>query len=328
MKADGKTTVMTDRGTTRDIMICVFDTYERYRDDCAAFAERFRRETLTETARAIFDYVTASLRYVEDPLGKQFVKTPARLYAMKRGDCKSFTIFVNSMLWCLGWKPGFRFTSYQQGGDYTHVYTVVHDTDGSEMVIDTVAWLQKKLPFGTEAKYIKKYDMYTQIARMSGISGEGLDIINDKLADLQFDPDDAQKKINAYIQSSETKSLPLKNGDAIKSVKVKKDGTGVMNMLNGDQLNMTASFTKQMVDVVNSIPIREWAFRENPIYNQLNAYMLEQSRIRNAAATARYSALADMGKGSYTPVIIACVALAAIALLKGNNSNNHKHRRR
>lgn len=339
MQPEFKDTILYEKGYTVDICNSLVYIYKKYRDlyDDTAFHEQFRASTLAETGRRIFDYVVRNFTYREDPSGQQRIKTPARLLYLKVGDCKSFSLFVNTMLWRLGWKPYFRFACYNTSGEYTHVYTVVYDRSGQPLVIDTVAYLQKNMPYGSEARYIKKIDMETTqiscLSGFSGIAGDGADMINDWLAGKTAELDAEWAKtiengINRYIESSNTGSVDMGGGTKVKKVKVNRDGSSILETIDGTELTAVASFTKSMVDAVNSIPIENFSSRENPIYGQLNSYLNEQSRIKNQTLQKRYEMLGQRRETSYMPLILAGAFLLALVVLKGDSNNGHKKRRR
>jgi hypothetical protein len=83
----------------------------------------------------------------------QWIKTPARLLADRVGDCKSFTIFVISVLERLNVKYKIRFTSYDPDDPTpTHVYPIAL-LGNEEIIIDTV-WTH----FDSEKPYSFKKD--------------------------------------------------------------------------------------------------------------------------------------------------------------------------
>ena len=169
---DNKKTVIKQKGTTDDIIKSVVSVYNESYQQAADFAQSFKGATIRNTAANIADFVVNNFNYKVDPEGEQWVRTPARLYADREADCKSFSIFVCSCLSCLGIKNGFRFVSYTPDKQITHVYSYAVDEDGNKFIIDTVAQIQKGLQPFEEIKYKSKKDVmnsYTKISKLSGV---------------------------------------------------------------------------------------------------------------------------------------------------------------
>lgn len=155
-------------GFTGDIIDSVISCYNDTKEQTKDFAQDFIRNSDYDTCKAIAEFVYKTINYKEDPVGKQWIKTPARFIEDREGDCKSYSIFICSCLANLGIEHAFRFVCYK-GNDYTHVYVVAY-INGEELPIDVVAMQLKNADFGTEIKYKKKQDMRgTTISRLSGI---------------------------------------------------------------------------------------------------------------------------------------------------------------
>lgn len=151
-------------GQTFDIIREILATDKISTADTAAFAPYLRGKDLLDTLSNVWHFVKKNIRYKLDPIGFQYVKTPARTWADKFADCKSYSIFIASLLKNLGIPFHYRFTSYIQNGDYTHVYVIV-PTNGHEIIIDCVMpRFNAQKPFARK----KDYDM-TEISRLSGV---------------------------------------------------------------------------------------------------------------------------------------------------------------
>lgn len=120
---------------------------------------------------ALWRWVKNNIQYIEDPDGVQWIKDPSRLYEDGSGDCKSFTLFIVSVLQNLKVPYSIRFTSYLKGSKrVTHVYPVAH-LNGKTVILDAV-WYA----FDSEKKYTYKEDFnfkisgaMTKIYRLSGV---------------------------------------------------------------------------------------------------------------------------------------------------------------
>lgn len=158
------------QGTTGDIITEVMDTYADTLEQTKGLAQALNGGNDYMTAINIANYLNEFTNYKIDPNGYQWVRTPARLYKDKKGDCKSYSIFINSCLANAGIPHKFRFVSYEKKGDYTHVYPVAI-INGVEMPLDVVALQVRGVALGNEINYIKNKDMNgtTRISRLCGI---------------------------------------------------------------------------------------------------------------------------------------------------------------
>ncbi|RTL56243.1 MAG: peptidoglycan-binding protein [Sphingobacteriales bacterium] len=142
-------------GDTGDIISTVL-----YGDKKAAwytekFAQTLKGKTLFETCRNIWEFVKTQIPYVLDPKPYQDIKSPGRLWQLKQGDCKSFSVFIGSCLKNLKIPYGYRFASYDSADPTpTHVYVFVPLATGGEIILDAV-WSG---PFNTQKQYTHKID--------------------------------------------------------------------------------------------------------------------------------------------------------------------------
>jgi hypothetical protein len=171
MKALNTNILIKPNGDTRDIASAVISVYNSDYSQVSELAQTLQGASIEDTCKNIFNYLLDHVNYNEDPAGVQWVKTPARLLADGSGDCKSFAIFIASCLRCLGINHCFRFVSYNQRKDATHVYVVVK-TQGiaSEIILDAVVRVKGLPIFNYQEKYTYKTDMNgTNIYKMAGV---------------------------------------------------------------------------------------------------------------------------------------------------------------
>ncbi|MBA7514356.1 hypothetical protein ES705_06384 [subsurface metagenome] len=154
-----------DDGTTKDIVKVILVTAPRGLGDTREFAKYIRGNNNMDTCRRLWDFLKDNIEYKKDPIGEQYIQTPAYTWARKIGDCKSYSIFISSVLKNLGIYHYFRFVSFKSPGNtFTHVYVVVPDK-GRQIIMDVV------MPeFNTEKKFNHKQDYkMSKIYQMSGI---------------------------------------------------------------------------------------------------------------------------------------------------------------
>lgn len=164
--------LLNGNGNTSDIITAVMNVYAKDWQQCNELANSFKANDIKSTCYAIYNYLLQNVRYKEDPNGEQWIKTPARLIADKTGDCKSYSIFLASCLKSLGIKHCFRFVAYAPG-DYTHVYVIAFDEQQQPILIDAVAYVQRKTPFNNEVKFHHKKDIVMNGTKISYLAGLG-----------------------------------------------------------------------------------------------------------------------------------------------------------
>lgn len=170
-QAEHKDTIINRQGKTKDIMQAVVDCYNSDYAQVQDLADNLPGNDTLSRCRAVFDFVDKNIKYQIDPLQKQWIRTPARLWSDGEGDCKSFSIFICSCLRCMGIPHLFRFAAYEGNSDPTHVYAVAIDESGKEIIVDPVYRDENgKAVFNKECPYTKKIDMKgtTEISRLSG----------------------------------------------------------------------------------------------------------------------------------------------------------------
>lgn len=170
-QAEHKDTIINRQGKTKDIMQAVVDCYNSDYAQVQELADNLPGNDTLSRCRAVFDFVDKNIKYQIDPLQKQWIRTPARLWSDGEGDCKSFSIFICSCLRCMGIPHLFRFAAYEGNSDPTHVYAVAIDESGKEIIVDPVYRDENgKAVFNKECPYTKKIDMKgtTEISRLSG----------------------------------------------------------------------------------------------------------------------------------------------------------------
>lgn len=158
--SDNRKLVVYKEGTTGDIIKEVLSTYQHCRADLNKFAPALQKGTENETCKAIWNFVKKNISYKIDPIGKQFIKTPARIWQDKQCDCKGYSIFIACCLTSLGLPVKFRFVSFDNTDIPTHVYVVCNNN-----ILDCVMNQYNKEHSYTNKK---EFDM-TEISRLSGM---------------------------------------------------------------------------------------------------------------------------------------------------------------
>lgn len=72
--------------------------------------------------RALHGFVRDSIRYTNDPIDLELIRTPRAILEMGVGDCDDKSILLSSLLRCIGRPSRFVAIDFGQGGGYSHVY--------------------------------------------------------------------------------------------------------------------------------------------------------------------------------------------------------------
>ena len=157
-----------ENGNTDDIISVILQADSQAGPFTEAFAPYLKGRGVKETAENAWSFVKANIRYRKDRVGHERVKSPAKLWADREGDCKSFSVFLGSIFKNLGITYRYRFAHYPNGSgdrDVNHVFPVVF-ADGREIPVDAVADY-----FNHEEPYEYAVDYDPESGRQSAVSG-------------------------------------------------------------------------------------------------------------------------------------------------------------
>lgn len=143
---------------TDDIIEVIKRAHKQGLPDTKKFAEEIPGTTVREYLSNLWHFLKSEVQYKVDPIGDQWVKTPARFWHDRIGDCKSFSIFIGTVLQNKGIPFKYRFVSFIPGSRrVTHVYIIVPCGGSCYITMDVVytAFNAEKKPF----YYKKDIDM-------------------------------------------------------------------------------------------------------------------------------------------------------------------------
>ncbi|WP_461632035.1 hypothetical protein [Labilibaculum euxinus] len=149
-------------GTVEDTVLMMCELIRKHHGQVKALADFLKKESRIKTLESIWDFVFHHIQYKRDKVGVEQLSTPARIWLNRStpntpSDCDDHTVFVGSLLYCLGIPFTIRIAGYG-GKPYSHVYVICGD-----VCIDTV--LHR---FNCEAKYTSKKDKQMQIETLAG----------------------------------------------------------------------------------------------------------------------------------------------------------------
>ena len=121
----GQAIVRHENGDTSDIMASVMNTFKSSPKDVSKFAQGLKGPTVQMSCINVWKFVKNNIKYLLDPLGYQYIPTPAVVWKNRYSDCKGYSIFIKSLLTSLNIPCKFRFVSYSSNSTKTHVYVIV-----------------------------------------------------------------------------------------------------------------------------------------------------------------------------------------------------------
>lgn len=166
---DYRKTLLVGDAVNSDIIWGIHSYFKAAKDQTKEFARRFAGGSIEDQCFRVWKYVRESIRYKRDPFDAQLIRMPSRFVFDAEGDCKSYSLFIASVLSNLGIPVSFRYASYRKSDSTpSHVYVVARDTDGKKIIVDGVYHLfnDEKSP-----EYYKDYPM--NVYALSGVDGIG-----------------------------------------------------------------------------------------------------------------------------------------------------------
>ncbi|MBI9058381.1 MAG: hypothetical protein JEZ01_11520 [Labilibaculum sp.] len=149
-------------GTVEDTVSIMCEIIKNHHSQVSELANYLKKENKAKTLESIWDFVFNHIQYKRDLATVEQLSTPARIWLNRSTpntptDCDDHSIFVGSLLYCLGIPFSIRMAGYD-GKAYSHVYIIA-----GSVCIDTV--LHK---FNCEAEYTSKKDRKMQIETLAG----------------------------------------------------------------------------------------------------------------------------------------------------------------
>lgn len=166
---DYKKTLLVGDAVNSDIIQGIHSYFKAAKDQTKEFSQRFAGGSVEDQCFRVWRYVRESIKYKRDPFDAQLIRLPSRFVFDAEGDCKSYSLFIASVLSNLGVPVAFRYASYKKSDSTpSHVYVIARDRDGKKIVVDGVYHL-----FNDEKKpeHFKDYPM--NVYALSGVDGIG-----------------------------------------------------------------------------------------------------------------------------------------------------------
>ncbi|MBS2101289.1 hypothetical protein, partial [Carboxylicivirga linearis] len=182
-KANGQDTFIKNGNVIETVESCI-DIIGTHFREVEELASNLQGGSLKESCRNIFNFSYNYLQYHKDDDGTEQLRTPSRSWLdgqikfKQKGksdagiDCDDYSIFVGSLLKCLGIPFKLRITKYDGKKNFQHIYVIVPAIGDSEdeIVIDPVlSKFDYQKPYSFERS---DFDMSPlQLAGLRGIDG-------------------------------------------------------------------------------------------------------------------------------------------------------------
>jgi hypothetical protein len=161
-----------DRQDTRDIITGVLETHEEQKGEYDKICMLFDEPTAYDTGEKIWRFLRDNVRYNEETVEYQTLRTPAAILAPGQlwgADCKNYSLFTAGVLDALNRRGAqiplaFRFARYdgKRRGNFTHVFVVMYPGSDDEIWVDAVL---------SRYDYHKQPTSYTDKKMLAKVSG-------------------------------------------------------------------------------------------------------------------------------------------------------------
>lgn len=126
---------LTNNGTVYDTLEFCADIISKTLGDTKQIAQLLKRDTLTNTCKAIFDFFYKHYQYKIDEPGIEQLRRPCRAFSdrFKGIDCDCFSISVSSILLNLKISHSLRMVKMYNRDYFQHIYVVIPKFPGADM---------------------------------------------------------------------------------------------------------------------------------------------------------------------------------------------------
>lgn len=131
-------TTVNENGKTIDIVNAIVSADKKNKQGTENFAPCLKNSQSTiTTLKNVYWFVKRNINYKVDGFSMQAIKSPQAIWHMRIGDCKSYALFISSILKNLGIVHQYKFAGYSAGSyNVTHIYIIVPQADGNYLVLD------------------------------------------------------------------------------------------------------------------------------------------------------------------------------------------------
>jgi hypothetical protein len=160
-------------GINKNIIYTLNSNFNKAVQETKEIAPLFKGSTPEKTCLNIWNFLKNKIKYVKDPDGYQFIKTPRRFLKEKTGDCKSFSLFSAGILKNIypDAEVFLRYTAYGNLKIPSHVYTILKLNNFAYICDGVYNKPLKEKPYKHKEDY--KMKIYTLSGFEDPINGKG-----------------------------------------------------------------------------------------------------------------------------------------------------------
>lgn len=258
-------------GDSRSIMDCLLSLQVQAQSQTKAFSEKLYqiyKGNVPLLLRDLYNAVVSNVQLRYDPAGQQFIRKPANIVAECACDCKSYALFLSSILSNLGIENFFRFVSFGPGQEIRHVYIVV-PFSGHNYILDC-----NLKCFNKEYPYYKKIDRMAIISSIGKVQQKAMPM---SVAEVEL--------ISEIATLQKTKRVPSIKGSAKNSSYIGKAIEYRIDMLETVKAARTnKEFAKQLPYLIGAIK-NDWNTGK---YHTLSRFQLLENRKQEWDNGVRY----------------------------------------
>lgn len=248
--ADGKTTLNSKDVINSDIIKQLHINSARAREITAKAAPLFKGASIEQTCKNIWDFLKREIKYSKDGIN-QNIKLPNRFILDGSGDCKSYSLFTQSILSNLGIKNAYRYTSYSSVDPTPqHVYNIAlnnpisGNTKTDKVIVIDGVW--------NKFNYQKKFTFKKDFMPINTLSGTGDEIGKISLKGAVKQVKKAASKVQDAVKDTKVVKKAAELQDKAKDTKVVKAAAEVQSAAK-EQVQSAGKKVLQVVDAAGEL---------------------------------------------------------------------------
>ncbi len=145
-------------------------------------AAKLKGNTVEQTARNDWQFIFDYIQYAKDSDGQEQVRSLRRLVGDAKGDCDCYTSALLNLLINQGIKPKIRIAKYNGSSDFSHIYVIIPNSDGTHITVDPVVH-----QFNYEVPFTDKKDFDMKLVGLDGLGcGVSADTPTEKASEVFY----------------------------------------------------------------------------------------------------------------------------------------------
>lgn len=121
---DSSDTRQYGEGETKDIIKCLIKEFPKACEETSDFCKNCYQENTNFFLENLYQTICNHVKLKYDPEGKQIIRLPDNIVDEQIADCKSYSLFIASILYNCMIPFKMRFVSFTNSKDVTHVFII------------------------------------------------------------------------------------------------------------------------------------------------------------------------------------------------------------